>query len=342
MNFTKQFVARAFAGHCLAISLALGASLAATAVHAEGTFISAGTRADIAYDDARGVLYISSGGRLLRYQLSTKSFLAPIYLGGELKGLDISPDGRTLAVANSQIDDAKNWIHLVDLSSLAVRKIKFTRIFDEGGTFSVAYTRDGRLLVSSSYFGWIGAPLRRYDPVSQSVMTVGSVHRDSMLRSSADGSVVALASNDTSSGAFGKYMVSSGTVREDGDTGWMNFDVGVSRDARFYAVSTYGGTYIAGKSLAPTGTVIGTYASGQPLGAAFHPTKDKVYFPWANSREVKVYSTKTWTQMGSHDFQTTFGWKGNEPFAQGRAKLSRDGSLLFVTVEGGVRFVQTK
>jgi hypothetical protein len=37
----------------------------------EGVFVAAPSRVDVAYDNARGVLYISNGGELLRYTAAT-------------------------------------------------------------------------------------------------------------------------------------------------------------------------------------------------------------------------------------------------------------------------------
>lgn len=84
-----------------------------TPVHAEGFFIPASSRVDMVYDDNRHLVYITNGNSLLRYDLSTASFLSPIQLGGNLSGIDISPDGNTLAVA----DRSGVWIHLVDLQT---------------------------------------------------------------------------------------------------------------------------------------------------------------------------------------------------------------------------------
>lgn len=44
--------------------------------------------------------------------------------------------------------------------------------------------------------------------------------------------------------------------------------------------------------------------------------------------------------MAAYDFEYTFVDPYNVAFTQGRLKMSRDGSLMFATVEGGVRYVQ--
>lgn len=328
---------------CSAIGAAILtlALVAAPAARADGTLINAPNRVDIAYDDARDVLYISSGAQVLRYQVGSNTFLSAVTLGGQLGGMDLSPNGKTLAVADFSSDSQNNWVHLLNLDTLKDKKVKFTLAFGEGGTFTVAYGHDGKLLVTSEYVGSGWVPLRLYDPHTKITATIGTVRQDSMLRSDANRKVVALAESNISDGRFGRYRVKDGDLNQGGETGWFNFEIGVNRKGRIFAIPTYGGTFIADKNLALTGTVIGVYASGQPIAAAFHPTQDLVYFPWAESSLVEVYDTTTWTEVGSYNFEATFPHTGNGAFIDGRAKTSADGSLLFVTVDGGVRYVNT-
>jgi Bacterial Ig domain len=74
---------------------------------------------------------------------------------------------------------------------------------------------------------------------------------------------------------------------------------------------------------------------------AYHPVERSAYFPWSGGGQVRVYDMNTFTQTASHDFEDAFGWVGNNAYEQGRARLSKDGSLLMVSVTGGVRFLQT-
>lgn len=321
---------------------ALLAFAALSAAHAAGTFVSASNRIDIAYDDSRGLLYITNGDEMLRYQLSTQSFETPVTISGSaLMGMDISPDGSTAAIADANYGGGSNFVHLVDLDSLDVTTVSFPAD-GAAGTFTVSYGSDGRLVVSCSYNGSGWVPLWLYDPSSGAETDLGTVTQDTMLRSSANGKVVALAESNNSDGPFGYYAFASGQLNQDGSTGWFNYEIGVNKNATIYAIPTYGGTYIADQTLSLTGTVIGQYAGEQPIAAAFHPKKNLVYFPFAGTTNVEVYNTKTWTEVKSYDFEDTFQSPGNHAFVQGRTKLSKDGSLLFVTVTGGVRYVSTK
>jgi hypothetical protein len=71
---------------------------------------------------------------------------------------------------------------------------------------------------------------------------------------------------------------------------------------------------------------------------AYHPLLNRAFFPFANTRLVKVYDTNTFAEIASYDFENNFSWIGNYAFVQGRTKVSVDGALLMVSVEGGVRF----
>ena len=84
--------------------------------------ISASDRVDMVDDLAQNILYIScSDGNLLRYSLSSDSMLAPISLGGSLAGVNISPDGSTLVVA-----DRSGGLNVVNLATLTSRKISIS------------------------------------------------------------------------------------------------------------------------------------------------------------------------------------------------------------------------
>ena len=341
MHARKQ----SYSAYCSAV--ALGALLAVSspavisAAHADGTLINAPSRVDIAYDDGRGLLYITSGNQMLRYDLGTSTFETPVTISGaSLEVMDISPDGSTAAIADTTYSGQNNYIHLVNLDTLAVSTVNFP-LQNGGGTFTVAYGKDGNLLVSCEFNGSGWVPLWLYDPKSGAETNLGTVSQDTMLRSSANGKIIALAESNNSGGPYGNYSFKTGVLNQNGGTGWFNYEIGVNKNATLYAIPTYGGTYIADRSLALTGTVIGTYAGEQPIAAAFHPKKDLVYFPWTGTTNVEVYDTRTWTAVKSYDFEDTFENPGNHAFVQGRTKLSKDGSLLFVTVTGGVRYVST-
>ena len=317
-------------------------SLLPQSVSAIGTFISASSRKDMVYSDSRHVLYITNGNSLLCYDTNAKSFLPPFNLGGYLMGIDISPDGNTLAVADDSHSSTELWVHLIDLPTGGVAQARFPLAFGEGGSYSVAFGADGQLLIASTYQGSGGVPLRRYNPSTGLTTILAHIDMDSMLCANADRSVIAFAEGNSSDGPFGRYRVSDGDLVQRSysyGTSAYNYEIGVNRNATLYAIPTYMGTIVANSNLLRTGTVIGTYAGGQPIGVVFNPVKDMVYFPWATTTKIYAYDTTTWTKKAEYDFQNAFDHPGNTAFREGRLKMSNDGDKLFATVQGGVRYI---
>lgn len=328
-----------------AVLVALASTLAIAPASAEGTLVPAPQRVDMVHDDSRGLLYITQGGEVLRYRIATGDFLPPIVLGGALKGLDLSNDNATLAVADDVSDSANAWVHLVSLDDLAVAKASFAKQSTyESGTFSVRYAADGKLYATSDFWGsgWVG--LRRYDPAMQTWTTLASVTQATMLSPSGDGDTVAFAESNISDGRWGLIDVpSAGIVRRQGytdGTSWFNYEIASDRFGSQFAIPTFGGTFVYDEAYRKVAT-LGQYAGPRPIGAAYHPVERIAYFPWSGGGTVRVYDMNTFSQTASFDFEDDFGNPGNNAFVQGRTRLSRDGSLLMVTVTGGVRLLET-
>ncbi len=301
-------------------------------------FIPAAGRRDTVYDSKRRLLYISTdAGQVLRYDLARQQFLQPLNLGGSLLGMDISRDQDTLAVADLTAGPSTNRVHVVDLRTNSVRQISFPLAFYEGGTYTVAFAGNSALLVTSTFNGSGWVPLRRVDLNDDSFSTIHSVRQDTMLTRSADGSTIAYAESNISSGPFGRYRVSAGTFT--GSTmDWFAFEVGVSRDGSQLAVPSYGGTriYDSNNNLLAT---IGTYAGTLPIGQVYSPNSDVVYFAWTGGQHgsIEAYSTRTLTAVATINPQSQFDWNGNGAFGNGRLKVSPDGRWLFTLADGGIQ-----
>jgi hypothetical protein len=309
--------------------------------------ISAPGRVDMVYEDSREVLYITNGAEIRRYHVPSNTLLAPITLPGggvtpQLKGIDVSPDGNLLAVADRSYANEQVWVWLVNLNTGAAWKQTFPRAFYEGGTFTVAFGNDGSVVVTSYFEGSGSVPMRRFHPAMPgSAGVIASVSMQTMLAANGPRDIIAFAEPNSSDGPVGRLRVAdSNLLRKSGysdGTSWFNYEVGVNRTGTQYAFPTYGGAFIYDANLQKTGTVIGTYAQAHPMGVVYHPTKDIVYFAWATTTTVRAYDTNTWQLVGQYDFQNTFDHPGNWAFTEGRLKISKDGSLLFATVAGGVR-----
>lgn len=333
----STFLAR-LAGHCLALILLLP-----LAARADGVFVPAAQPTDVVYDEQRDLLFISSGAQLLRYQVASGAFLAPLELGGALAGLDLSPDGNTLAVADTSFDAAgrTNWIHLVDLGGPVARKVTFAVDGSEAGTHAVAWGRDGRLLVTSACVTSCTAPLRRYDPASNTVARLDWVAGNTVLSASPDRSMVAFAETSVLGGRIGRYRVSDGSLLRQFQPGYR-FGIAAATGGLQYAVTTYSATGISDATMANWLASIGAPTGSRPLGAAYHPGRNRIYFSWTGTSTVQVYDTTTWQAVGAHDTGYVFQPNvGNSTYGPGRVRLSRSGTWLVVVVDGGVRLIPT-
>jgi hypothetical protein len=315
-------------------------SVLALPAHAVGTLIPASARMDAVHDDARGLVYISNGTQVLRWQESTGTFLSPIALGGQLTGMDLSPDQRTLVVADRSGSATQSWVYLVDLDTLAVRQAAVaTPDTYEGGTFSVAYGADGRVYTTSTFNGSGWVPMRRYDPAGDTWTTLATVSQETMLSASGDAQTIAFAEANISSGYWGLIDVPTGGLWRSGWDGGAHqslFEIATDRWGSQFAIPTYQGAYVYDDAYAKVAS-FGTYAATLPIGVAYHPVERIAYFPFAQTSQVRVYDMATLTQTGAYDFEHGFGWTGTNAYEQGRTRISRDGSLLMVTVGGGVR-----
>src|SRR6185369_8311741 len=198
---------------------------------AAGTFVPASSRVDMVYDSTRDILYITNGDSVLRYQLASNTFLSPFTMpGASLKGIDLSPDGTTLVIADQRRLDPNVWVYVVNLPTQEIRQVLMTRSFGEGGTYAVAYASDGTVLTTSSFegSGWI--PLRKLNPITGAWTQLAQVRNYSMVRSSGDLGIVGYVEADSSDGPFGRFRIGDGNLLKksgytDG-TSWFNYEMG--------------------------------------------------------------------------------------------------------------------
>ena len=162
-------------------------------------------------------------------------------------------------------------------------------------------------------------------------MGMSSVRQATMLSAAADGSTVAYAESNISSGEWGRYQLGTQTFAE-ARTNWFVYEIAVSRQATQYAIPTYGGLYVFNGALQQQ-AILGTYATTLPVGAVYSPVADELYLAWYGANtSIDVYSATTLQKL--RDIAPTpglFSNTGNHAFANGRMRVSRDGSLLFAT-----------
>jgi len=312
--------------------------LASFAINANAGFITDADRVDIAYDTTQQVLYISGNDTVRRYDMVNKKFLTPISLGGHTLGMDISADGKLLAVANSSTGTDYSIIDIIDLRDLSSKRVRFDLVAGEGGTFAVAFDMQGGILVSNQAGGSTGGwtSLKKYNSFTKKTTTFGLTSYNSMLTPSIDRKIVAVAGPSSGPASnLGIYKAGDESYVADKSSTYHNFEVGVSYSGKqITALTLSGAVIIDAKKSFP---IIGDPASILPMGVAYSPVGNRVYFAMANSDYIAVYNTKTMTEIAQYKVPGHFDEAGIS-FSEGRTKIATDNSFLFSTLDNGIYY----
>jgi hypothetical protein len=291
---------------------------------------------------SNSILYVTSGATVVRYDLNHHQSLSSFNIGGNLAGVDISPDGRTLAIADMSTYGTTCVVHVVDVATGVDSPVSFPLAFAESGTYMVVWAGESQLLVSSLFAGSGWVPLRRYDLGTGQTQTIATITGGSMLAASVNLTNVGVAQADISSGPVSAYSVSSGSIVATTDTDWFMFEVSVSPDGTQFFAPSYHGAFVfdlVASAFQPR-TILGQYASHGPIGGVYSPISPHLftaeYDYSAAAPGVKVYDASTFVLVQSVDTYP-FNWTGNGSFNDGRTKISDDGHWLGVSAGSTVR-----
>jgi hypothetical protein len=331
----------------LALSLSLSTTLifcargGAQSVPGPTAFVPSPYRSDMTEDSLRKVLYISgTDGNVMRYDLTSKSFLEPVFLGGTLRGMDISPDFSSLIVAGSHSAEGANSAGVIELATGSSRLIQFPYDFYEGDTYSAVFIDNQTALVDSRFAGSGWVPLRRIDLVSGMTASEGSIRQDSMLCASADRSVVAIAESNMAPSRIKRYRVSDGSIAASASTFGYLSEIAVNRDGHQYALPTKN-VAIFDENLQELGAVKANNITYLALNVTYNPVADEGYVIWTDSggfqSEIDVFDTNTLAIKRVLDRNAHLSLPLNGfAFQSGGMRVSPDGLNLFVSVDGGV------
>lgn len=318
--------------------VAIGAPIAVADPYA---IVPVNNRIDHAIDRA-GILYVTSGPDVVRFDLHQKQLLPAFHIGGHLSGIDLSPDSHTLAIADRDIYGGTNVVHVVSTETGADSPVSFALAFRESGTYTVVWTGPSQFLVSSVYAGSGWTPLRRYDLSTNTTQVVGNVRGSSLLAASADLTTVGVAEDNISSGPIDRYDVTSGGIVATINTNWYIFEVAVNPKGTQFFVPSYNGAFIF-DYVAPSfqlHTMLGKYASNGPVGGVYSPVSSHLFtaeYDYSGiAPGVKVYDSNTLALLQSLDAYP-FSWTGNGTYSDGRTRISPDGHWLAVSAGSNVR-----
>ena len=285
------------------------------------------------YDSARDVVFFTTATNVQRFHVSSNLFLPPFTCGLNLQGIDLSPDGNSLMVADDVKVAGQCRVWVVDLSTEAVQAISYDPYYDEAGTRWVAFGHDGVALVSPGGSG--ATPLHRIHPngtiTDLGAGLIGSFELGSFLGVSPDGGIVAITEHLSTASKVFRYSVTNQTLTY-GSTGagWTgDCRPAVSPGgAQLAAPTTYTGTFIFDSNF----NLI-TNIAGQNGGLIYHPSNSVAFFAWSGSREIRALETTNFTELWRYDFGT------NVP-ANTFLRTSRDGTMVLALMEGAIRFLR--
>jgi YVTN family beta-propeller protein len=155
------------------------------------------------------------------FSLQTGTLQAPIQVGSSPTGLDTSPDGKTLYVANS----GANNISVVDLNTRVEKlKVPVPAGFSNDTPFSLAVAKNGLVLFSTTFAGsGFGGRMLQLDPTSNTVSDRldfffnGSTTEATVLRASGDRSAVGAVAGDISSAPVFRYSADTNVFSPEKD-----------------------------------------------------------------------------------------------------------------------------
>lgn len=290
----------------------------------EANFIRVQPAADMVYDQGRDILYIASGGAVQRYQVSTRTLLSPYQTGGTLSGVDLSPDGSTLAVA----DQSRTSVYLINLTSGAIIEKSFTPASFENGEHSVAFANDGSLLVASA--ATLGtfqgtSSLRRLDPASGEVTVIDNGLMLANLMANADRSCLVVDDGEYN-GSIGWYDVATRKIVQKIGANYASSEIAIGRDCSQLANS---GEVLSTATLSKKVSLSETNSSP---GVVYHPRADLLFLGIVGSSTVTAYDTNTFRSVLNLDTRNSLSYPG-------RLRIAPDGSYLFARVVDGIQVI---
>jgi hypothetical protein len=292
--------------------------------------------------------------------VADRTFLSPIELGGQLRAIDISPDGQTLAIADAQHFDPPSWgrIVLLDLNGFNRRNASFQVGGGETGAFGLAYDFNGNILISPALSTATSAPLRLYNASTGQVVRFGTssgevfVAGNTVVKANSGRAILGIAETASPDGAWGTYYASSGQlVRFRGPNGTAGGNYPSDRIVDFATddvqafLPTTGSMHIRNLNGAwvlrygETGSP--TYGSGvrrAPNYVAADATSGRLYFSDSNTPQVRIITSSTRAIQGFIDAETTFG-DTSGAYGTGALRLANNNSSILIAVPGGVRYV---
>ncbi len=276
----------------------------------------------------------SMANRVEDFSVAAGALEAPIPVGSDPRGFDITPDGARLYVANS----GGTNVSAVDLAThREIEKIEFTSSFSGDTPLSIAIAKNGKAFFSTTFAGsGFGGRMMTFDLASEVVTQAqgffinGTTTEATILSSSADHSTIGVVAGDISSAPVFVYTTATGNFSPEHDLNGFVSEVAVSPDGSLLLVD---GSYVFDTKLNLLGTIPGAATAWATFG-----TSSAVAYRAATDH-VDVLDTTTFLIIGSipvtADTMTGAGFGSTV----GNLAASSDGRFLAIVTDNGLTMV---
>jgi hypothetical protein len=286
-------------------------------------------------DSACQYIYIANASfnRIEVFSIADNALQAPIAVGSQPTGFDISGDGSTMYVANA----GGNNLSVVDLAlRQELRKITVAPNFSNDRPFSLAIANNGLALFTTTFAGsGFGARMMELNLSTEAVSQRtdfwfgGTTTEATYVSPSADRSTIAIVAGDISSGPVFRYASAANAFSPEKDL--SAFVAYIATGPTGAPVLVNPGTYVLDSALNLQGTI-----PGGGLGVAVSPSAAVGYR--VVSGGIEALDLTTLLPTGSLPLGDTVGG-GAFYNGIGRMAISAHGTLLAVITDHGLSLV---
>jgi YVTN family beta-propeller protein len=278
----------------------------------------------ISPDSQVAYLTVPAANEVAILNLATGTFGTPITVGSEPEGLDITPDGTTLYVADSGAQE----ISEVDVATGEVTNTIFTpSSFDNQTPWQIAVGNNGTAVFTTTFNGsGFGGTAYSLNLTTDMMTSLGTVTELTRVARSADYSTALLSLGDDSGGPVWRYAFGTGSKLSGTMSAFISYPA-LDGNGSIAAISTANTTQLMNSSLQGTGTV-----SGGGAGVALNSAGTTAY--QLESHAVSVINTSTNLQTASIPLPAN-------ATGAGQLAISPDGSTLVAIVTGGMTILST-
>ena len=227
--------------------------------------------ANVVIDPTSTYAYITNteGNQVEVLRLADGTFEDPIFVGSEPMGLDLTPSGDRLYVANR----GSSFVSVVDVAARTeLHRFPLPSGFVADRPFSIAVLANGKALMTTTFYGsGFGARMYEIDLATEAVKFrsdfwySGTTTEYTTIRASGDRSAAVITAGNISSGPVFRYSAVTDTFTPETDTSTYTDDIATNRDG---TVTLLTGGQVFDAQLRLAGTVRGCGSRGVAVNAA--------------------------------------------------------------------------